>query len=952
MPKRSWWRTPLFVLRTKRKRRTVDEGKLAVRYRRGVSVNTIRGGDGEGGWIRKWEGGKARGHMGQEGVEYKEQAARMMDLRWWQWTSGIGVDEAVRCGSGRGLSGLMANRQRRTNKQQHVHSPLNLMASTSQPIALPSHSHSHSSYDYAMAEGSYTSSGPFNPASYTRHFLGSPISWRASSFGAGSLGARFPPGSPTAALLNSIDTNDIRYGKSAESGSILNALNVFDREGELCRNYTCCGLHLNDLHALLEHFEEVHIVVLDPTAPQPQAHIQIPFNPIPIELPGTSQQHQQKAQQHAQQVAQQRAQQIVQACQMQQQQAQQQAQAQQQQQHQQQEYFQSLEQQQQLQHQQQQRTQGQYAIPFDPDEMELELDMDSSAHPPPPSTTHSSPSSGAPSPPDTPISTPLSAYPSPHPFVSHHLPQSSNSHLGLPSNPVSPYVSAPPSPLGTRQSSPTSTNGRPNLNLNLAGALPRGTINSPSIFSHPEDAFNSYARFSSDYSSCLPGAQYNASTADEAALQASAAQWPAQHGQQQQQQQQAGCVPPALLFSNSSTPISTPAESRVPSPTSAYQQGLMPPQTTQSMPTSPISTVPPSVPSINTAVHQPQGGSRTQPPTPSTTLSRPATSLLLSKPFKCPKPNCNKSYKQANGLKYHMTHGSCNFAPPKDLEHVKDLLERKRREAGLTRSASLNEGEKSFNYGELGQITETELREVEREAERRLRPFACGVGDCQRRYKNMNGLRYHYQHSGDHGAVGLALLASGQHECLSQGRKHHAANANANTPSAAQQQQTQQQLDDREEESAGCGHERAWVYAYPQQQGVTAQQVPVPYTNTAAQYGYDQQYAGQQGYVGQTYVSPTQTQAYVGQQQQQAQPQQQSPSFAQTQVYAPQPQRPVVQEYVQPQVPQQQQYASQQYDQQAQVAYSDVQAQAQAQYVAMYQQQQQQQGQQFGMDMS
>jgi transcription factor SFP1 len=30
----------------------------------------------------------------------------------------------------------------------------------------------------------------------------------------------------------------------------------------------------------------------------------------------------------------------------------------------------------------------------------------------------------------------------------------------------------------------------------------------------------------------------------------------------------------------------------------------------------------------------------------------------------------------------------------------------------------------------------------------------------------MNGLRYHYQHSGEHGARGLTLLASGLHECL------------------------------------------------------------------------------------------------------------------------------------------------------------------------------------------
>ncbi|KAJ3527327.1 hypothetical protein NMY22_g9827 [Coprinellus aureogranulatus] len=160
-----------------------------------------------------------------------------------------------------------------------------------------------------------------------------------------------------------------------------------------------------------------------------------------------------------------------------------------------------------------------------------------------------------------------------------------------------------------------------------------------------------------------------------------------------------------------------------------------------------------------------------------------------------------------------MTHGSCNFAPPKDLEHVKDLLERKRRErdaqalanGGQPLNRSQSTGANSNQQGQIGglpttldtallnsyydlnlqsmNITETELREVEREAEKRLRPFACGVGDCQRRYKNMNGLRYHYQHSGEHGAVGLALLASGQHECLqnNQGKRreqqHHSSSS-------------------------------------------------------------------------------------------------------------------------------------------------------------------------------
>lgn len=78
------------------------------------------------------------------------------------------------------------------------------------------------------------------------------------------------------------------------------------------------------------------------------------------------------------------------------------------------------------------------------------------------------------------------------------------------------------------------------------------------------------------------------------------------------------------------------------------------------------------------------------------------------KPFRCPKPGCNKSYKQANGLKYHITHGQCNFAP------------------------------KDPNSDDL-------------------KPYSCQVG-CNKRFKNMSGLRYHYLHSDEHGKAGLALL--------------------------------------------------------------------------------------------------------------------------------------------------------------------------------------------------
>lgn len=133
--------------------------------------------------------------------------------------------------------------------------PMASTSTTSQPIALPivhANPNSPGSYlDYQMADGSYTgSSGPFNPASYTRHFLGSPISWRASSFNAGSFTHRIPEPSfhgsiecVSIPLLSyrshtPLSANEMRYGRTPSSSlenrdSLLNALNLFDREGEL-----------------------------------------------------------------------------------------------------------------------------------------------------------------------------------------------------------------------------------------------------------------------------------------------------------------------------------------------------------------------------------------------------------------------------------------------------------------------------------------------------------------------------------------------------------------------------------------------------------------------------------------------------------------------------------------------------------------------------------------------
>jgi len=99
-----------------------------------------------------------------------------------------------------------------------------------------------------------------------------------------------------------------------------------------------------------------------------------------------------------------------------------------------------------------------------------------------------------------------------------------------------------------------------------------------------------------------------------------------------------------------------------------------------------------------------------------------------SKPFKCPVPGCDKAYKQQNGLKYHRLHGHCN-----------------------------NRGRDSSTAASTP--VEDDGRETLEE-----KPYGCYVGaGCGKRYKNMNGLRYHYQHSGPHGQIGLQMLAVGSH---------------------------------------------------------------------------------------------------------------------------------------------------------------------------------------------
>lgn len=290
-------------------------------------------------------------------------------------------------------------------------------------------------------------------------------------------------------------------------------------------------------------------------------------------------------------------------------------------------------------------------------------------------------------------------------FDSVHLPAKTSVGLGLGPGALGFY---PDMSQAHKQSALFAM--RPQQSVNSSNGLGLNIDNISSVL-------NSYAGYAM-FSSGLPGAIGAMGAGDGIPIGAMGVSGPTTN---------TGSIQPGLLFGGSDMEIEIPLGRREPSPKRSRSK-----ESTRSAsgPSSSSSKV--TSPSGNGVRRSGSGSSTPVMPMASTTLSRPAAALLLSKPFKCPTPGCMKSYKQANGLKYHVTRGQCNFSPPPEL---------------LTLSA-------------LGEDIS------EREAQRKLHPYCCQVAPCSKRYKNMNGLRYHYQHSGEHGAIGLRMLAEGKHDAL------------------------------------------------------------------------------------------------------------------------------------------------------------------------------------------
>ena len=337
------------------------------------------------------------------------------------------------------------------------------------------------------------------------------------------------------------------------------------------------------------------------------------------------------------------------------------------------------------------------------------------------------------------------------PFSSYSM---STSSLEASCTPYSPHTNQPESPIAALDTSEVlSSFSHYNYHDNLHGAS-----RSPELVAAPEvlkDAYAGSSRSSSprtwlpmQQSMALPPMNPRNSVGDGGAV----------------------CAPPALLLSRNTgnTRDLTSPSSQVASPVQDDSESLW--EDAQAPSPSPRSDAAssPSPPNASAS------GSDTASALMDEALKIQAKTAwsLVSQKFKCPRPNCNKSYRQPNGLKYHLTHGSCTFAPSKGLVRFQKLF-------------AIKHSEKEAVVGgkEAVTLSDAEVKEVQKEVEIQIRPYACGLDGCQRRYTSLNGLResprpylskmvlinenvltgYHYARPDKHSAIGRGLLASGRH---------------------------------------------------------------------------------------------------------------------------------------------------------------------------------------------
>ena len=86
------------------------------------------------------------------------------------------------------------------------------------------------------------------------------------------------------------------------------------------------------------------------------------------------------------------------------------------------------------------------------------------------------------------------------------------------------------------------------------------------------------------------------------------------------------------------------------------------------------------------------------------------------KPFKCPVIGCEKTYKNQNGLKYHRLHGHQNQKLKENPDGTISIID-----------------------------PESNTPYLDGAGMEKDKPYRCEV--CGKRYKNLNGLKYHRGHT-------------------------------------------------------------------------------------------------------------------------------------------------------------------------------------------------------------
>ncbi|KAF9277927.1 Transcriptional regulator of ribosomal biogenesis proteins [Mortierella alpina] len=97
-----------------------------------------------------------------------------------------------------------------------------------------------------------------------------------------------------------------------------------------------------------------------------------------------------------------------------------------------------------------------------------------------------------------------------------------------------------------------------------------------------------------------------------------------------------------------------------------------------------------------------------------------------NKPYRCAVPGCDKAYKNPNGLKYHNLHGHSS--------------------SSVTSSSCAGSGD-ATGAGD-GDGAEN-------------KPYVCTFLECGKRYKNLNGLKYHIEHTHPNFMAALRAHQSG-----------------------------------------------------------------------------------------------------------------------------------------------------------------------------------------------